>query len=306
MRSSSLWATAAILTAAAYSAAAALQETVKDRTGFIPHRKFVALPGTAVGVLVNEARPVLSLEGRSGPADAYCFSSDGGSYRWVYLPTRGKPQITNLQVPVGDKGEKRTYPALNMANTPGVAVSGIKAPYALVRVQVNSGEGSPPGDSFVATDVKALDGSKDYPIRTAEVISDLHRRYDEYLKARDKAIHDGMEAARQKAIQDRKATGPREKQDVMYVTWITRDERLRIHFRTRITDGDYKYADGGVRRIPKQPAPRVRYGTTFGIEFGMAYEVSKQGRVVRTEVLPTEAFRHDLPPPPRLRPQLTR
>jgi hypothetical protein len=305
----SLCATAAALAVAAF-AAAIPQETVKDRANFIPYRKYAALPGTAVGLLVGEARAVLSLEGRSGPADAYCFSADGHSYRWVYLPARGKPQITNLQVPVGTRGEKRTYPALDMATARDVALLGIKSPYALVRVQVNSGEGSPPGDGFVATDLKLLDGTREYPLRTAEVIQDLRKRYADYLKAQDKAIADAMEAARQKALKDRKPTGPREQQEVIYATWLTQGERLRVHFRTRVIDGDYKYTEGGVRRgpIPQKdlrplPAqkPRIRYGTSFGIEFGMAYEVSKQGEVVHTEPLPTEAFRHDLPVPPRLR-----
>jgi hypothetical protein len=320
MRSPLYQATAAALAVATFSAMAAPQETVKDRSTFIPNRKYAALPGTAVGVLVSDARPVLSLEGRSGPADSYCFSADGASYRWIYLPARGKPQITNLQVPVGAKGEKRVYPALDMATSPGVALAGIKTPYALVRVQVNSGEGSPPGDSFVATDLKPLDGSKEYPIRTAAVIQDLRQRYADYLKAQGRAINDAMEAARKKALQDRKPTGPREQQDVMYVTWMTQGERLRVHFRTRVTDGEYKYAEGGVRRggllqPPRKDAPgppppprqpRFRYGIAFGVEFGLAYEVSKQGEVVRTEVLPTEAFRHDLPPPARLRPQPNR
>jgi hypothetical protein len=308
MLSSSFCAAAIALTIAACSAVADPPETVTDRAGFIPRRKHEPVQSTAVGVLVSDTQPILTLEGRSGPADSFCFSADGCSYRWVYLPTLERPQITNLQVPVGEKGQKRTYPALNMANSGGVAPVGVKASYALVRVQVNSGEGSPPGDSFVATDIKPLDGTKEYPLRVAEVIADLRKRYAAYLQEQDKAINEAMDASKKKALKDRKATGPREKHDVMYVTWSNERERLRVHFRTRVTDGEYKYTDGGVRRGPvlqkdgvrPLPAqmPRYRYGTTFGVELGTAYEVSKQGELVRTAVLPLQAFQHVLPPPP--------
>jgi hypothetical protein len=317
MRSLLCSATAAALAVTACTALADPPETVKDRAGFLPQRKQQPLKGTAVGVLVSNPQPVLNLEGRSGPADSYCFSADGNSYRWVYVPTLEMPQITNLQVPVGDKGEKRTYPALNMANPRGVVLWGIKAPYAMVRVQVNSGEGSPAGDSFVATEMKQLDGTPEFPLKVVDVIQDLKKRYAGHVQEHDKAINEAMDAAQKKAIQDRQATGPREKQEVMYVTWLTGPKRLRVHFRTRLTDGEYKYAEGGIRprpvplpvkdqRIqPPPPPPRfpkVRYGTTFGVEFGMAYEVSKKGDVVGTAVLPPEGFQQNLPVPPRILP----
>jgi hypothetical protein len=200
-----------------------------------------------------------------------------------------------------------------MADAKSVALSGVKAPYALVRAQVNSGEGSPAGDGFVATEIKPLDGTREYPLRVADAIADLRKRHAEYLREQDKAIDEAMDAAQKKALKDRKATGPREKHDVMYVTWMSEGERLRVHFRTHVTDGDYKYTDGGVRRGPilqkdglrPLPAqtPRSRYGTTFGVELGTAYEVSKQGDVVRTAVLPIQAFQHILPAPSQSRPR---
>src|SRR5438876_989714 len=82
------------------------QEKIKDRASFIPNRKQVALPGKAIGILLTDGQPVLSTEGRSGPADQLVFSAGGNSYRWVYVPVQDNPIITNLQVPIGDKGEK--------------------------------------------------------------------------------------------------------------------------------------------------------------------------------------------------------
>ncbi len=94
----------------------------------------------------------------------------------------------------------------------------------------------------------------------------------------------------------------------MYVSWLPDKERLVVRFRTKVTDGAYKYTDGGAfdRPLPpggfgRRPPPRpfkVRYGTTFGIEYGMAYEVSKTGTVEKTLALPAKAFKEVLPPPP--------
>src|SRR5438132_5494781 len=113
------------------------QETIiKDRKNFIPNRKQAALSGKEIGILLTDGQPVLSTEGRSGPADQLVFSSNLNSYRWVYVPTQDNPQITNLQVPFGDKGEKAVYPALNLANPKSVVAWGVTQPYSLVEVNV--------------------------------------------------------------------------------------------------------------------------------------------------------------------------
>src|SRR5271165_2735631 len=74
------------------------EETIKKRDGFIPYRKYQSVPGKIVGVLVSDVRAMMGQEGRGGPADAFGFSSGGGSYRWMYTPVKEKPLITNFQV----------------------------------------------------------------------------------------------------------------------------------------------------------------------------------------------------------------
>jgi len=41
------------------------------------------------------------------------------------------------------------------------------------------------------------------------------------------------------------------------------------------------------------PRFKVRVGITYGIEFGLAYEVSKDGKVVRTQILPFASFQSE-------------
>jgi hypothetical protein len=263
---------------------------------------------------------VMAHDGRGGPPDAKAFSRDAQSYRWIYTPAPGKPLINNLQVPVGEKGEKKVvYPALNMANAETTKQWGVAKPYALVEVEVNDGQGTPAIEGFVATNMKVLDGSKEYPLVVADAVEKCKKKYKDYLADQKKAIDAGMEEAAKKAIKDKKPTGPRETAELFYVTWMPETERLRVVFRTTITDGAYQTGGGGAlpRPIPlpalppkggalmfpppPPPPPRfenVRWGTSFGVEFGRAYEVSKAGAIVKTLTLPIESFQKEIPPPP--------
>lgn len=313
------------------SALTQAQETVKDRKAFIPTRKQVAVGGKAVGILLTDGQPVLSVEGRSGPADQLVFSASGNSYRWVYVPTQDNPQITNLQVPVGDKGEKAVYAALNLANPRSVLPWAVTQPYALVEIEVNGGRGSPAGDSFVATEIKVIEGSKDFPLKVADVVKQVKARYEEYLGKQKDAIDKAMKDQQQKALNGKPVTGPRERKDLMYLTWLPESSTLRVHFRTTISDGAYSLVGGGIdnkRPFPLPPPPKrkvlprdpgsvvfidpeefvlraappknfaVKVGTTFGIEFGQAYIVNKTGEVTGTESLPIEPFTQSLNAPP--------
>lgn len=312
-----------LLAAGAWTAAFAApaptdtDETVKDRAAFVPLRKYQALPGKTVGVMVSDVAKVMNHDGRSGPPDAVAFSRDGQSYRWVYVPATDKVTIPRLTVPVGEKGDKKVvFEKLSMANAPTLKQWDVDKPYALVEAEVNDGQGSPAVEGFVATKMKRLDGSKEYPLVVADAVEKCKKKYKGYVEEQQKAIDAAMGEAQKKAIKDEKATGPRETNELMYVTWMPDKERLRVVFRTTITDGAYKYG-GGARPVdggplpprkgpafmfpPPPPPPRfenVRWGTQFGVEFGRAYEVSKAGEIVRTLTLPSEPFQKELPAPP--------
>src|SRR6516162_3952125 len=156
-----------------------------------------------------------------------------------------------------------------------------------------------------------LDGTKDYPLDVAKVAEELRKKYDEHLRDEAQTIDAAMVEAGEKYLKEEKATGPRERSELMFLTWLPETQRLRAHFRTRIVDGAYKYAAGlNIELGPPVPAPTqpgnlpparfpngLRYGKQFGIEFGMAYEVSKSGEIEKTLVLPIEAFQKELPMP---------
>jgi hypothetical protein len=247
------------------------------------------------------------------------FSVAGGSYRWVYVPTQGKPLISNLQVEVGEAGgKKKLYPALNMANATEVKRWGVKTAYSLVEVEVNDKLGSPADESFVATKMTPLDGTAKYPLQLSEVIADAKKRYQAHVKSRQKKIDAEFDAVKKKMLKGRKVTGPRTTSELMYVTWLPDSQRVKVAFRTQINDGAFtettirgnqpfglppppKPKDKGAALAFRPPPPRditVKFGLAFGVELGTAYEYDIKGKPVASQELTPQAFSKELPPPP--------
>jgi hypothetical protein len=298
---------ASALVAASALADPPAQAAVKDLKDLMPSRKHMPLKSNVVGILLVDGQQFLSTEGRSGPPDQVCFSTAGCSYRWIYVPVIDGAQITNLQVPVGEKpGMTQIYPSLDLARLKNLKAYGIEAGYTLVEVEVNNRQGSPPGDSFVLTNARVLEGTAEYPLKTAEVVKQMQQKFADYLKDNSKAIDEALDKAGKNALKpDQQPTGPRERSEVMYVTWMPDTQTLRVHFKVRISDGSYTYIEGGgfkgKGKIKQPPPPqkfKVRVGTTYGVEFGAAYEIDKTGKLVNTETVPFQSFTTQLQPPP--------
>ncbi len=297
-------------------------DVVKDRKAYIPQRKHDPLKGKAVALLVNDVRAYMGFDGRGGPPDAMGLSLNNNSYRWIYVPTPDakSPLISGLNVDVGEKGGKKMYPKLGMANPTLARGWGITVPYSLVEVEVNDGEGSPAGESFVATKVTRLDGTKKYPLDVVKCVEAARERYKADSKAMAARIEKLLEAEGKKVLKDRKVTGPRETAQLEYMTWLTEKETLRVAFRTRVSDGSYTEVEGGAGRgpfplppppvakggarpamfFPPPPPPRfkVKVGVTFGVEYGFAYEFDKAGKLTKRQELKPEGFSQELAPPP--------
>ncbi len=287
------------------------QETiVADRAGSFPHQKHEPLPAKAIGILVAEPGKLLANEGRSGPPDHICFARGKVSYRWVYMVTEApNPQISNLQVPTGLKGEVvQVYPSLAMANSEIAKSFGIVGKYVLVEAEVNQGLGSPAVDAFVATKLKVVEGTREYPFKTAEVVARIQQVHAGWLAGQMPAAQRAVDGLALKIVPGGKLPGPSEKAELMSVSWLPDTERIRIQFRTKLSDGDYRMIGaGGAAPIPGGPPrpapPLIKAGTTFGAEFGRCYEVSKTGAIVAFEVMPLETFVNVLPLPPAVRPR---
>jgi hypothetical protein len=302
----------AVVAGAALAAPVPLQtETLKERKDFIPTRKYESLPGKVIGVMVSDVAAVMGNDGRGGPADAIAFSRNLGSYRWVYTVDEKTPIINSLQVKTGEKGDQiKVYPKLNMANPKTVAVWNLEAPYTLVEMEVNDGLGAPADESFVGTKMRRLDRTKGYPLDVSKVVADLKKKYEEHKKGSAAGFDLAMTASQKKWLKEQNPTGPREVKDLMYLSWDAKEETLLVRFRTKQSDGAFTEVQGPGfgRPVPLPPQPQAaplqlappqiarppfrnfRVGTTFGIEYGIAYEVDKEGDLVRIQVLPAEGF----------------
>ena len=293
-------------------------EPVVDRKKYLPNRAYQPRPGKVIGVAVSDVVGMMGREGRSSQADALGFSSDGGSYNWMYVPMDDMPQITNLNVRVGPKGEETIqFAKLGMATLKRIEPWGVKTAYTLVEVEVNNGKGAPADEAFVASKMRVVDGSKAFPINVDDCVAKAKALYAGYRNENAKKFEEAMAKAGKDALAEKKATGPREAAELMHVTWLTKENRLVVTFQTTLTDGAYQIGGGGanldgvdpvpeavpVKAVAKRPPPPrdlpgVRWGTQFGIEFGRSYEFNIDGAALGTKTLAAERFKKELPPPP--------
>jgi len=222
-------------TASSSSASPALmptgeEEIVKDRSNFIPNRQYPALKGKAVGVMVRDVNALRKQGGGSGPDDSLVFSTAGGCYRWVYVPVHEEPGISNLDIRVGETGDKKNvYNGVDVATPKTVKQWDVRGSFALVEIEVNDNLGAPKSDEnlgFVATKMRQLDGTPEFPLKVEEVVADLRNRYKTYVADQAKAIASAMAKAGKEAIHDTKPTGPQEQEETMYVTWLPDKECL--------------------------------------------------------------------------------
>jgi hypothetical protein len=236
-------------------------------------------------VLVSGGQEVLAREGRRGPADAFCLGSGGGSYRWLYVSGAEKPAIGGLFVRVGPKGDAvKRFNGLSMADPKTAPHWGAGGPYALVEVEVNGGLGTPPGETLVATRLRVLDGTREYPLHVARVVADLRRRFQAHLKTEEGAIARGLSEARGRVPPGHKLSPGREQAEAVFVSWLPETDQLRVVFQARITEKALRTGPA----LPPQsrdtgdgrpPDPPVHAGVRLGVELGMTYDVSRSGAV---------------------------
>lgn len=292
--------------------AAADNPTAKPFLAEPPSPRFQPLPGKVIGVVAGDADALLTEEGRRGPPDAVGFASDRTSYRWFYLPCRkGDSDAETVALPVGPEGKsKRRFSSVCLATRSGVRPLGLDGKFHLVQVEVNDGEGSPAVDSFFASGLTVLDGSREFPLQVDAVLARLKERFRRECKDQRKAIEDALSNEAKAALGERQASGPREESQQLYVTWLRDAELLHVEMRARVTDGLYSSGKGTEKGPTPRPDPAVapparkdparngmRYGTRFGVDALAVYEVNRSGELISSHPLELKTFTEHLPPP---------
>ncbi len=305
---------------------------------FFPFQKYEELPGKVIGILVSNPQWCLEQENRSGPLGSIVFARNGFSYRWVYVEGNKNSPIRNLALPIikqkkqdndappemidaknglrkqpQQKIELKTFPFLEIANEHNLKQLQIQRKFCLVEMEVNNGAGSPTVDALVATSIRVLDQSKAYPLNLDKLIPQLRQQYDRFLTDQNKSIEEAMSEAAEKAKPKTNSTasGFREQQTVMFVTWMEKSQELNVRFKTRLSDGFYTYTNNiriELRRprlkgnplpiVQSQPIQRdFRQGCEFGVYFGHGYTIDRFGKVIGEENMAIDTFTHKLEGP---------
>ena len=91
------------------------------------------------------------------------------------------------------------------------------------------------------------------------------------------------------------------------VTWLAREERLRIECLVRLSHGEHRYGRGVGRQDQEASSEAdegIRYGRQVGVTATLAFEADKAGRIEPAGETAPEPFTVEIPPPGRtLEPQ---
>jgi hypothetical protein len=259
-------------------------------------KNFMPLPGRVTGILRTDAGRDLQRDGRTVPADVVGFVTGEEKERIVYCPCHaGADNCQSLKVLVGKEGKQRKdYPSVELLTSRNLHFylpqEGL---YRLVEVDVNDGLGSPNTDFFIASNVVVLDGT-DYFVRLDPIVKKIKTEFKKNVQAQAGKMDNWLEKSHTEAIGAKAASGPREAETRVFVTWIAEKKQVMVELRHLITDGDYGYASGVGKKGSQVGSFRV--GTQFGVEVLARFAIDRQGGISETPV-EWRTFKHKLPIP---------
>jgi hypothetical protein len=264
-----------------------------DRDQYIPHFTPDRLPASAIGVF-GQVHQVDGVD--SGAPHSDRFQNRIGWERQMFVLS-DDPQ--SFSVTTTDfTGAPVTFPHVDWP--------GLPRPLALVEVEVNGGAGSTSDAAsafeFVATRLRVLDGTPEYPLHVAGVVSKLDCMYRMYLASRQREIDQAVERGLEQAFTQRRPSTVPAPTLERIVTWIpdqtlgsvSTSPHLLVRYRTTIPSG-FIFAGCGDALTG---CTATGWGPYSKVELGLAYEIAPSGHLTRTETLPLQVTTGDVPPPP--------
>lgn len=259
----------------------AVQEegVVQDRDGFIPGAEEPRGVEAGRHVMALVTKPLTLADPKEvRPGDhSLVLSASGTGYRPCYITTAaGKHELATID------------------NT---LQFGVTRNFSLVEVDVVERGGSPSGGvpALIATSMKVVDNSAEYPIRPHKVVAEMRAKYEAWAK--DQNVAEAMEKARLAAKGDEKKTKPSRSATILHVQWVTETKKLQVRFLTRVLTTDDVARPYSGPPLGNIPAPRKIW---WGIEFGALYETDKAGVLERRLTLPSASWSGEFPPHPAL------
>jgi len=256
--------------------------------------KYGPLPGETVGMLVGDTGAALAAEGRAGPADAVLFSRDGTSYRWLYLTAKRDERGEPVTVEVGAKrGEEQTFENAVFATSEILSRRGITALYAVVEVQVNAGKGSPATDRFVATKLRLLEGTPDFPPRTENLVQNALQRCRAEPPS-EEAEH-LFKRLGQEALP---GNAPFERNLLItpHITWLSQERSIDVSCSIALIGQERRPSIGIVPEEFSRIGGIGTSGMQFGVTWSRSFAITATGRVDLKTETPIVPFSHMVPP----------
>ena len=255
--------------------------------------EWTPLPGRAIGILVRDASLAMREMGYIGADNAYGFASGPGGYRWLYCPCPGeefKKSAEPITVKTGEHGMgEKTFNNVCVLDAPLATHinKNLSRPFTLVNIEVNGGLGCPATDSFVATDIRVIDGVLD-PTRAVE---EARKLFLERVAQTEKkgAVAETLSAWVNKLPAAERPSELKKTAERVLVTWLADRNVMHVEWRLdyRAPGGRQETSIGtqakppGGYRGPRQAAPR-RPAEEFVIELAMEFEYGK-GNVLTRE-----------------------
>ncbi len=252
---------------------------------------FEKLPRKVIGVLVFDNAELIARESRSGPPDAVVFVRDYRAFRWMYLPAPNDSDADDLPFRVLDDSKPVVFDDVRIATKSMLSKHDIVGPFNLVEVEVNGGRGSAPEEGFVATSIRRLDGTPDFPFSIPELISLMKKELSSHAESQASNIQKEFNEVRDKVANGRQSSLPNESDVDIFVTWLADERRLRVELISKVMNGFYVQGEGASNPVAKKP---TRAGTQFGVKGGVRIDVEMRENKRVTTAIPYKGFTREL------------
>ncbi len=258
--------------------------------------EWTPLPGRTRGILVRSAASAMKEKGYFGGDGTYGFASGPGGYRWLYVrcPRPSfKESVEPVTVQAGESGKvEKTYSDVCLLDETLASHidKRLTRPFTLVDVEINNGLGCPATDSFVATELRVVEGFLD----ATDAVEEAKKRFLEQVADAEKkgVVTEKFRTWGTEHPSAEPPSAPVKATARVMVTWLPKREVMRIEWRLtygaaggrlETSIGTQAKAPGGAGQ--RRPPAARRPAEVYVVDLAMAFEYGKGNILKRQEPL---------------------